>query len=133
MNIETQLPWLRMSVIIFVLVFLMTFIMAKQYIEAKDFDIVGHYNDNSIIIYKNEDSNFHGKFVLSDRKEFSIRELLKDVLYIFYFPEGKILNAALTTRGGNARIWFENGTYWKRDKSFIEEILYHLNIFNWLK
>ena len=120
----------RASFTIILLIVFIIFVMAKQYIESKDFEIVGHYNDNSVTIFKDEKGGFYGKWS-SSRPEFFIREILKDVLYVFYFSDGETLHGTLTTRGGRARIWFENGTYWKRDKNLFQEFVYNLNIFNW--
>lgn len=104
--------------------------MAKQYIELRDSDIVGYYNNHTVTIFKDESGGFYGKWS-SSRPEFYIRELLKDVLYVFVFADGKTIHGTLTTKGGGARIWFENGTYWKKDKSWLQEMIYNLNIFNW--
>lgn len=127
---QLDFPWSRVSLVILLILIFIVFVMAKQYIESKDFDIVGHYNDHAVTIYKDERGGFYGKWS-SSRPEFFIRELLKDVLYIFYFADGETIFGTLTTKGGGARIWFENGTYWKRDKTWFQQLLFNLNIFNW--
>ena len=54
-------------------------------------------------------------------------------MYVFTFPDKNnyTLYASLTT-GGKNKIWFENGSYWTKDRGPISEFLHTINIFHWL-